>query len=115
MSHKNLYLKNINVFFLGSKARVRSSETKVLRFDSIVGNLVTSGKTEELSAETRWHRGLQFFTFVKIIFWTSYNCLSICPVRSRIFYFCSAFSHLPPVIVTPDIQGPGGGGEFIKT
>jgi len=28
----------------GSKARLKSSETKVLRFDALLGNLVTSGE-----------------------------------------------------------------------
>ncbi len=32
------------MLFLGSKARVKSAETKVLRFDAILGGLVTSGK-----------------------------------------------------------------------
>jgi hypothetical protein len=35
-------------YYLGSKAKARSSETKVLRFDSLLGSLVTSGKKNSL-------------------------------------------------------------------
>jgi|LakMenEpi03Aug12_release.lakeMendotaPanAssembly.Ray.scaffolds.fasta_scaffold6520753_1 hypothetical protein len=40
--------------FLGSKARVKKSETKLLQFDSILGNLVTTGTRTALVKE--WYR-----------------------------------------------------------
>jgi hypothetical protein len=33
-----------NNIILGSKAKARSSETKLLRFDAVLGSLITSGK-----------------------------------------------------------------------